>query len=300
MHERARRSVVVFAGGGTGGHLYPALALADALVARCPWVRPHFVGASRGLEARVLPERGLPHTLLPVRGLARGRVLENLGVPRALAASLVGTRALFGALEPELVVVTGGYAAAPAGLVAAAGGVRLAIQEQNAFPGATTRLLARWARQIHVGFPEAAARLPRSARGRVEDSGNPIRPLPAPPVDARAARAAHGLDPDRRLVLVVGGSQGSRALNERVLALVSAVDEGTAPAPAGWQLLWATGTAHHAAITAALGARERPWLRVRAYIDDLPALLPLASLAVSRAGAMATSEFLAAGLPALL
>ena len=111
MHER---SVAVFAGGGTGGHLYPALALADELVRQRPGTRPFFLGARRGLEARVLPARGLEHHLLPVRGLHRGELLSNLGVPWALARSLAVAVSLLRRLQPELVVVTGGYAGAPA------------------------------------------------------------------------------------------------------------------------------------------------------------------------------------------
>lgn len=297
MHES--RSVV-FAGGGTGGHLYPALALADALVALRPDVEPFFVGATRGIEARVLPERGVPHQLLPVRGVARGRVLENLGVAPALLRSLGSTGALFRRLRPELVVVTGGYAAAPAGVMAALAGVPLAIQEQNAFPGWTTRGLSRWAQQIHLGFPEAEAHLPRAARSVVVDHGNPIRPFPEVGDRARALGEA-GYDPTRRLVLVVGGSQGSAALNGIFTQCAAGIAEGGWSCPQNVQILWATGPRHFESIHDTLTALDVPdWLHVVPYVEDMPKLLPLASVAVSRAGAMATSEFLAAGLPSIL
>ncbi|HSG50085.1 MAG TPA: glycosyltransferase, partial [Longimicrobiales bacterium] len=203
MHEHG--PTVVFSGGGTGGHLYPALALADAIRAERPGLRVVFLGARRGIESRVLPERGEKHLLLPVRGMARGGGLgTNLGVPWALLRSLGRTVGWFRDLDPELVVVTGGYAGAPAGIVAALMGIPLALQEQNAVPGLTTRLLARRANEIHVAYPEVAARLPRRARARVRVSGNPVRP-PVPRGRA-AARTALGLDPDRATVLVVGGS----------------------------------------------------------------------------------------------
>jgi UDP-N-acetylglucosamine--N-acetylmuramyl-(pentapeptide) pyrophosphoryl-undecaprenol N-acetylglucosamine transferase len=286
---------VLFSGGGTGGHLYPALALAEALVELRPDVHPIFVGATRGIEARVLPERGVEHLLLPVRGFARGVPLwRNLGVLPALVSSLARLRAWVRTRRPEAVVVTGGYAGAPAGLVAAISGLPLTLQEQNAVPGATTKLLARWAARIHVAYPEVAAHLPEAARARVRVSGNPIRP----PVerDPAEARAALGLDPALPTVLVVGGSQGSVALNEAVLAALGEVEGDP-----GYQLLWSTGPANHAKVRAALDAMPLSVdVHAMAYIDDMPSALAAADVAVSRAGAMATSELLAWGVPAIL
>lgn len=294
MHEAG--VVVLFAGGGTGGHLYPAIALADALVALRPEVRPIFVGAERGVEARILPQRGAEHILLPIRGVHRGRGLgANLGVAPALVRSLALLAGEFQRLRPELVVVTGGYAAAPAGVMAALRRVPLAVQEQNAMPGVTTRLLSPFARQVHLAYPEAAPRLPRRGRRRVEFAGNPIRP---PEVrDARADRRSFGLDPDRVVVLVTGGSQGSAALNAAVTDLVRA----RADSPPAWQLLWVTGPTHLTGVREALGPLlEQSWLRTEGYVDDMPVGLSAAHLAVSRAGAMTTSEFLAWGLPSVL
>ena len=190
-------------------------------------------------------------------------------------------------------MVTGGYAGAPAGMVAILLGIPLALQEQNAVPGLTTRLLARGAREIHVAYPEVAAHLPAGARDRVRVSGNPVRP--PEPRGGDTARGALGLDPSRPTVLVVGGSQGSVALNRAVLEMVGALRE----AP-GFQLLWSTGPRHEPGIRQALGDAPPTWVHVTGFIDDIPAALEAADLAVSRAGAMATSEFLAWGLPAIL
>ena len=206
MHEGAS-VVVVFAGGGTGGHLYPALALADALVRVRPDVRPVFVGAERGIEARILPDRGFEHYLVPVRGLRRDRLLANVGILAELARSIGRVRALFRRLAPELVVVTGGYAAAPAGLAARLSGVPLALQEQNSYPGFTTKRLAAGATQIHVAFPEAIGLLPGPAREKAVVSGNPIRP--PGDVDPRQAREGFGLDPDATVLVIVGTSAGT-------------------------------------------------------------------------------------------
>jgi UDP-N-acetylglucosamine--N-acetylmuramyl-(pentapeptide) pyrophosphoryl-undecaprenol N-acetylglucosamine transferase len=293
------RTVVVFSGGGTGGHLYPALALADALAGRRPDVRAVFVGASRGVEARVLPARRVEHVLLPVLGFERGAGLGGVRAFPELGRSLQQVAELYQRLHPELVVVTGGYAGAPAGAVAALRGVPLALQEQNSVPGVTTRLLARFASQIHVAFPETAGRLPASARGRVHLSGNPVRPPTA--IDRADARASFGLAPGATVVLVVGGSQGSLALNQAVADGVRLFAEGRLERPPEMELLWSTGPSHLEAVRAQLDAAgSPPWVKAVGYIDRMDAALAAADLAVSRAGAMATSEFLAWGLPSLL
>jgi UDP-N-acetylglucosamine--N-acetylmuramyl-(pentapeptide) pyrophosphoryl-undecaprenol N-acetylglucosamine transferase len=297
MTGRARgdRVLVLFAGGGTGGHLYPALALAEALGELRPDVDVAFAGAERGIEARILPQRGLDHFLLPVRGFARGvPAWRNIGVIPALLGSVVRVGEWVHRRRPAAVVVTGGYAGGPAGIVAAIAGIPLALQEQNAVPGATTRALSRWAAQVHVAYPEAATLLPSAGRDAARVSGNPIRP--PTPVDPREARGAFGLAAQRPVVLVVGGSQGSSALNSVTLDAVRRTEGDP-----GYQLLWSTGPRHLAGIEAALVALGAPsWVHTTGYIDDMPRALAAADVAISRAGAMATSELLAWGIPAIL
>ncbi|MDH5590273.1 MAG: undecaprenyldiphospho-muramoylpentapeptide beta-N-acetylglucosaminyltransferase [Gemmatimonadota bacterium] len=292
MHD-APGPVVVFSGGGTGGHLYPALTLADALRARRPAVRAWFVGASRGIEATVLPAEGRPHHLLPVAGFQRGRVRGYGRVVLALLRSLIEVAELFRRLRPEVVVVTGGYAGGPAGIVAGIMGIPLVIQEQNAVPGMTTRLLSRWAREIHVAFPETADRLPGPARARVTLSGNPVRGSGA--VTRDEGRGAFGIVEDATVVLVMGGSQGARALNRALL-------EGLPlERPGEMVLLWSTGPRHMAEVERELAERGNPsWIQAVPYIHDMPSALAAADMAVSRAGAMATAELLNQGLPAIL
>ena len=305
--------VAVFSGGGTGGHLYPALALADALTRARPDVHPFFVGAERGLEARVLPGKGLDHLLLPVRGFERGAMRRGSGllegvlatagrflaVLKGMARSLAVTGGAFSRLRPGLVVVTGGYAGGPAGLLAGLMGIPLALQEQNAFPGVTTRVLSRWSRQVHLAFPEARDALPRRVRSRTRISGNPIR-VPTPG-DAAADRAHFGLAPASRVLLVVGGSQGAVAVNRSVLEAVRGVEDGSLRRPEDLQILWATGLENLEAVEAGLRAVGSPgWVRALGYIHEMPRALRVSALAVSRAGAMATSEFLAWGIPSIL
>ena len=289
---------MVVAGGGTGGHLYPGLAVADELRRIRPDVRVVFVGARRGLEHRVLPERGEEHVLLPVQGIDRTRPWRAWRAVPALASSLATVRRLYRRFRPEAVVVTGGYAGAPAGIVAAWTGTPLILQEQNSEPGLTTRLLSRYARRVHVAFPEAAERLPPRVRSRVVVSGNPVRPPAAiPPAEARARL---GLPPEGVVALVTGGSQGARALNAAVRELVRAVEAGGLRRPEGLTLLWITGPRHYEELRADVGEVAGDWVRMVPYVEDMPAALAAADFAVSRAGAMTTAEFLNQGLPAVL
>ena len=290
--------VIVLSGGGTGGHLYPALAIADAVRAERPDVRVFFVGARRGLEARVLPERGEDHLLLPVHGIDRSRPLSSWRALTGLAVGLVRVARLFARLRPELVIVTGGYAGAAAGLMAGLMGVPLVLQEQNSVPGAVTKLLTRFATRVHLAFPEAAGRLPVGAH-RCVVSGNPIRPRSGLPRDE--AREAFGVPAHVTLTWVTGGSQGSLALNRGVTAYVEGVARGELDRPDLLHLLWATGHVHFDGVVSALRAVGEPvWVHALPYVNDVPDALAASDMALTRAGAMTTAELLNQGLPAIL
>jgi UDP-N-acetylglucosamine--N-acetylmuramyl-(pentapeptide) pyrophosphoryl-undecaprenol N-acetylglucosamine transferase len=290
--------VVVFSGGGTGGHLYPAIAIADALRERRPDVRVVFVGARRGLEARVLRELEEEHYLLPIQGVDRSRPLSVWRPMWALLASIVRLVRLFARLRPEAVVVTGGYAGAPSGVLAGLQGVPLVLQEQNAVPGLVTAALARWAVRVHVAFPEVVDQLP-IGRGRVALTGNPARM--ASPLKRDEARSRFDLSPDAFVVLIVGGSQGSLALNRVMIEGVRGVADGSLDRPEHLHLLWATGPRHHRLVEAAIQeTSSQAWVRALPYIEDMPAALAAGDLAVARAGAIFTAELLNQGLPAVL
>jgi UDP-N-acetylglucosamine--N-acetylmuramyl-(pentapeptide) pyrophosphoryl-undecaprenol N-acetylglucosamine transferase len=292
-------SRVLFAGGGTGGHLYPALALAAALKQERPDVQVHFVGAKRGVESRVLPNENQPHTLLPFEPLRRDRVWQNWRLIPSMLKSVRGLRKLFSEFKPQLVVGTGGYASAPACLFAVARGIPVAVQEQNSHAGLTTRTLSRWARQVHLGFPEARRHIKPGKHTEVSTLGNPIRP-PDPTIDRNAARARFGLRADSVVVLVVGGSQGSRAINEALLAAITqAADAGVGKAR-NLEILWVTGPNHIESINRRLPAEFASYVKTVGYIHNMPEALAAADIAVSRAGAMATAELLAWGVPMLL
>lgn len=291
---------VIFAGGGTGGHLYPALNIAAAMREARPGLDTLFVGARRGVEARVLPEKGVDHRLLPLHPIHRRQVWRNWRLLPSLLGSVWGLARLTAGVRPALVVGTGGYASGPACGWAVLTGIPVALQEQNAFPGLATRWLSRFARQIHLGFPEALAHLRPGPRTEVHHHGNPIAPPVSDP-DRAEARSFFGLDPAGTVVLVVGGSQGARAINQALLGALARVVDGADDLPEGFEILWATGPAHVEGVRsrlASLGVTD--WVHAVGYIDAMPKALAAADLAVSRAGAMGTAELLAWGVPAIL
>lgn len=290
---------VLFAGGGTGGHLYPALALGEAFRRLDPAAEVFFVGARRGVETRVLPEKGVPHALLPLEPIRRARPWENWRLLPSMARSYLGLRAVFRTFRPNLVVGTGGYASGPAVAYALLRGIPAAVQEQNSYPGFVTRAVAGRVRQIHLAFPEARRYFRPGKRTEVFEHGNPITP-PDLSVDRAAARVRFGLG-SGTVGLVTGGSQGARAVNEALLADLRAVVEGRLPTVAGLELLWATGPGNFERVEAVLADLGNPaWVKALPYIQEMPLALASADFAVSRAGAMSSAELCAWGVPMIL
>ncbi|HYK82925.1 MAG TPA: undecaprenyldiphospho-muramoylpentapeptide beta-N-acetylglucosaminyltransferase [Gemmatimonadales bacterium] len=280
---------IVVAGGGTGGHLMPALALAQALRDARPEVELLLVGARRGLEAQVLPHHPFAHELLPIEPIYRQRWWKNARwlviAPRVWRA--VGR--VLDVVRPALVIGTGGYAAGPVVWRAQRRGLPTVVQEQNALPGLTTRWLARRARQVHLGFPEARAQLRVSAAAAVFALGNPIRP--PEPGEPRAARAALGLAPERPTLLVFGGSQGARSVNYAVAGALERDLFGDT------NVLWGTGGAQ-AEVFARYAVPGR--VVVRGFFDPMSLPYRAADLVVARAGAMTVAELCAWGKASIL
>jgi len=285
---------VLIAGGGTGGHLVPALNLAAALRRAESGCELLLVGAERGIESRVLPTSGFAYQLLPMQPLARRRPWRNWRLLTSAPAVYRGVGAAFREFRPDVAVGTGGYAAAPALAYAIAARRPTALQEQNAWPGLVTRLLAPHVDQLHLGYPEAASRLKPGRKTEVHAHGNPVAP---PAAGSTPSKAADFEWPAGRIVLVTGGSQGARALNEMLLRDLSAA----AAWPSATTLVWITGPAHEEPVASAV--RSTPWadrIRVVPWIDRLGAHLARVHLAIARAGAMFSAELAAAGVPALL
>jgi UDP-N-acetylglucosamine--N-acetylmuramyl-(pentapeptide) pyrophosphoryl-undecaprenol N-acetylglucosamine transferase len=291
---------VLFAGGGTGGHLYPALALAEAFKRLDPATEVMFIGAKRGVEARVLPEKGVPHVLLPLEPIRRQKPWQNWRLVPAMLGAATGLRSVFRTFRPNLVVGTGGYASGPAVAWGVMNRVPTALQEQNSYPGFVTRTMSGRVRQLHLAFPEARRYLKPGRHTDVFEHGNPIDP-PDLALDRAAARARFGLG-EGTVCLVTGGSQGARSVNEALLGALRGVADGRLPAPPpGFQILWATGPGTHPMVTEKMAQIGSPsWVHVLPYIQDMPGALASADFSIARAGAMTLAELCAWGIPSIL
>lgn len=276
---------VVIAGGGTGGHLTPALALARELVSRPRPARVTLIGGDRGPDREMYGGSGLPYRILAAPRVERARWWRNAALPARLGRAVLAARRLVAELDPHVVVGTGGYASAPPVIAAALAGRPIVLQEQNSRPGLATRFLARWADLACVQFESAGKVL--ADRTAVELTGSPI----APQVPAEAPFAAR-LDPAQPTVGVFGGSQGARALNDALLDLTA---ENAAPP---FNLVWQTGAGDHARVSAA-----RAWptgVVIESFFPSMAAVYPILDLIVCRAGAMTLAEVAAWGLPSIL
>jgi UDP-N-acetylglucosamine--N-acetylmuramyl-(pentapeptide) pyrophosphoryl-undecaprenol N-acetylglucosamine transferase len=282
---------VVFAGGGTGGHLYPGLAIARELVRRDPQVKPFFVGALRGIEREVLPKTEFPHLLLDLHPLYRPAIWNNWRTVRGATRSWRQIAAMVAEERPALVVGTGGYAA---GLMLAYSVVhRIPIVQQagDSHPGITARGFSRWSREIYLAFPEASRILRANAPGSLIDTGAPIEPPPMPRPDAAAARVRWGFPATGgHVLLIYGGSQGSLAINS---AVAEWIKRGI---PKELFVIWATGRGTYDQFK----QLEAPNVRVKDYLSPIADAYAATDLALARAGAMTTSELFAWGIPAIL
>ena len=280
---------VLIAGGGTGGHLYPGIAVAEAIAATGG--EAIFVGTERGLETRLVPKAGFPLELIKVSGLKRmglAGLARGLGrLPRAYLDS----RRILRRLRPDVVLGVGGYASGPLVLAAALSGYPTAVQEQNSVPGFTNRVLGRFARRVFVAFDDAAAAF---ARRKVRFTGNPVRRA----LVERAATFAGRDATNAKSILILGGSQGSHAVNEFASGMVRVLDaRGRLP-----RIVHQTGPDEQERMQvhyAALGYQEDR-VQVRAFIDDMPAALADAQLVVARAGALTLAELAIMRRPAIL
>ena len=275
---------VLLAGGGTAGHTSPLLATADALRRLQPDVEITCLGTPRGLENKVVPEAGYPLELIPPVPLPRRPNADFFKVPARLRAAVRETRAVLDRVRPDVVVGYGGYVSMPLYLAVRKGQVPLVIHEQNAVPGLANRAGARFAARVAVSFPDTPLR-------KAEYVGLPIRPMISG-LDRAAlraeARAFFGLDPDRPTLLVTGGSQGARRLNQAVSAAAPAL------AAAGVQVLHAQGK-HGGAEPV---ATDVPY-RVVEFIDRMDLAYAAADLVLCRSGANSVTEAAAVGLPAI-
>lgn len=279
---------IVFAGGGTGGHVLPTLAVADELRSRVSGLEAVFVGSRSGFEAKLVPQAGYPIRFIAARGVRGKGLLAKLRNAPCMGVGFVQSLGIVGRLRPDVVFGSGGYASAATVLAAACLGRPVVLQEQNSIPGTANRALGRCARRIYLGFEKARPFF--GDRDGVIVTGNPIRRGIAGGRDA-AARAAFGLSADRPVLLVFGGSQGARALNR---AAVEYLAERR-----GLQAIVQTGDRDLAWVRERLAGEERRCF-IAPYIESMVEAYRSADAVLSRSGALSCSEIAAAGLPAVL
>ncbi len=272
---------VVIAGGGTGGHVFPGLALAEEMRRRRPGRPVHWIGTVGGVEERLVPESGIPLTLLPLAGVARRGLLRGLSAGWLAAAATLRLVVRFARVRPALTIGVGGFASGPAVLAALLLGVPTLLLEQNAIPGRTNRALSLFTGAVAVSFAGSEAYL----KGRSVLTGNPVR--------RSIAELAPRTRGPLRTLLSFGGSRGARALNEAWI--------GALPRLGGLGIAFTLQTGDHdrervAAAAAGCGASAR----VEAFLDDLPERLAAADLVVARAGATTVAELTAGGVPSIL
>lgn len=277
----------MLSGGGTGGHIYPAIAIADELKNRYPGARFLFVGASNRMEMEKVPQAGYEIRGLWISGLARKLSWKNLLFPIKLISSLMKARRIIREFQPHLVVGTGGYASGPTLRMASAMGVPCVLQEQNSFAGITNKWLAGKAERIFVAYEGMERFFPAD---RIRLTGNPVRSRLAENIPGREEALAHfDLDSQRKTLLVIGGSQGAGRINSLVASRLDFFAER------GVQLLWQCGRIYYDKYR----ELEADTVRVRAFIPEMEAAYAAADLIISRAGAGTVSELCLVGKPVL-
>jgi len=280
---------VMISGGGTGGHVFPAISIGRACLALRPDTAVHFVGAQGKIEMTQVPLAGFPITGFWIRGFQRQALWKNLGLPFQVVFSLLHAWVLLRKFRPHAVVGVGGYASGPLVWVAQRMGMVTALQEQNAWPGATNRFLSSGAQRVYVAFDGMEKFF---ASSKIRLTGNPVRPelLKEGPTREEALRF-WGLSGDRKVVLVLGGSLGARALNQAVEACLR---QGQS------EVVWLWQCGRHYQIPEDLQALQGPNLRVLPFIQEMTMAYAAADWLVSRAGAGTLSELALVAKPCLL
>ncbi len=279
---------MIVAGGGTGGHVFPGIALAEAFLSLCPGGAVSFVGTEEGLEARAVPARGLPIDFVP-SGQVRGRGLRAVPGAARMARGMFDAVAVVRRRRPDLAFGVGGYASVPVAMAARLLGVPLFLQEQNSVPGRSNRLLARGAVRVFTGF---SAAVPFFPPGRAEVTGNPVR--------AEIVAAAEGrrksFPPETPFtVLALGGSQGARAINERVLGMARrAKREGRE-----MRFLLQAGAREHGAVAETIRGEGLP-VEAFPFTDRIGEMFPRCHAVLMRAGALSIAEAALFGRPCFL
>jgi UDP-N-acetylglucosamine--N-acetylmuramyl-(pentapeptide) pyrophosphoryl-undecaprenol N-acetylglucosamine transferase len=282
---------ILISGGGTGGHIYPALAIANAWMDKHPDSEILFVGAQGKMEMQKVPEAGYSIKGLPVAGLQRKLTLANLSFPIKLWRSLRMASKIVKEFQPQLVVGVGGYASGPVLYAAQNKGIPTLLQEQNSYAGLTNKLLAKKAAKICVAYPDMERFFPKE---KLKLTGNPVR---KDLLDLAGKREqgieVFGLDPNRKTVFVLGGSLGARTLNQAMLKHMVDLEKE------GYQVLWQSGKFYFKDMEVALEKAGLTHIHLREFIREMDLAYAAADVIVSRAGALSVSELCLVGKPVI-
>lgn len=282
---------VIISGGGTGGHIYPAIAIADALKKQAPATDILFVGAIGKMEMQKVPAAGYPIVGLQIRGFQRQQVLQNLLLPFRLIASLWRARRLLKEFRPDVVVGTGGYASVPILYMATKRKIPTLIQEQNAAIGLANQLLAGYVDKVCVAYADMEKYFPAE---KIIRTGNPVREDLLHLAEKRLTAYEHfGLIPDKPCLLVLGGSLGARTINESILHAIDSLIK------AGLQFIWATGRLYFEGIQAQLTVQQRVVVKLYPFIAPMDLAYAAADVVVARAGAGTVAELCVAQKPVI-
>ena len=283
---------VIISGGGTGGHIFPAVSIANAVKAMRPDAKILFVGALGRMEMQRVPAAGYEIKGLPICGFDRKNLLKNVKVLYKIWKSQRMARKIIKDFRPQVAVGVGGYASGPTLNKAAAMGIPCLIQEQNSYAGVTNKLLAKKAEKICVAYEGMERFFPAE---KIILTGNPVRQaLLETTITREDAIRSFGLDPAKKTILLVGGSLGARTINESMLRHLNLIKES------GLQFIWQTGKYYSVEIAERLKGQELPNLKVTDFITDMGSAYRAADLVISRAGASSISEFCLIGKPVIL
>lgn len=282
---------VLMAAGGTGGHVYPAVAIADALKEQNPNIDILFVGTRDHMEWKAVPKAGYNIVSIWISGFHRRFTLKNLLFPMKLITSLVQSLRIILNFKPDLVISCGGYVAGPVGWIAAQRSIPLIIQEQNSFPGVTNRLLANYATKIFTAFEDASQYLPQE---KTVVAGNPTRKT-LTQSDSLKARQHFGFSDSQPVLLVLGGSGGAKSINEAMARHLQKLHDEF-----GLQIIWQCGPRYYDELHMQLNTKQFSSLQLVDFIHDMPEAYAAADLVISRAGALSCSELALTGNPSIL
>ena len=283
---------VIISGGGTGGHIFPAVSIANAIKAKHPEAKILFVGAEGRMEMQRVPAAGYEIKGLPIKGFNRAHKLKNVAVLWDLFKSLRLARKIIRQFQPMVAVGVGGYASGATLYECAKMGIPCLIQEQNSYAGVTNKLLAKRVQKICVAYEGMERFFPAD---KLIMTGNPVRQnVLDSPLSVEEARKAFGLEPDKKTILIVGGSLGARTMNESIQQHLDLVKNS------GLQFIWQTGKYYNAKIMEFMKGKELPNLKILDFVSDMGAAYKAADLVISRAGASSISEFQLVGKPVIL